>query len=75
MTEKSWKRIFVSSIWVGSVLAILGYSQYILYYFFRDKEIFYYSGSFLFLSGIFVLVISIIIAIVKSVYFIFDTKE
>ncbi|MDD5771975.1 MAG: hypothetical protein PHX78_00750 [bacterium] len=74
MTEKSWKIIFASSIWIGSVLGVLGFSQYAMYYFYRDNEIFYFSGSFLFLSGILILVISIIIAIATSIYFIFDKK-
>jgi hypothetical protein len=72
MTEKSWKRIFASSIWIGSILGVLGFSQYAAYYFFRDNEVFYYLGSFLFLSGIFVLGVSVFIAIATSVYFIFD---
>ncbi|MFH1287249.1 MAG: hypothetical protein ABII25_00935 [bacterium] len=75
MNKKSWIKIFASSIWIGSVLGILGFSQYVLYYFYRDKEIFYYLGSFLFLSGIFVLVISIIIAAAASIYFIFHQNE
>ena len=72
MTEKSWKRIFASSIWVGSILGVLGLSQYVLYYFNMNNEFLYYSGSFLFLSGILVLVISVIIAIATSIYFIFN---
>ena len=72
MTEKKWKRIFASSICIGSILGVLGFSQYVLYYFNMNNEAFYYSGSFLFLSGILVLVISIIIAIATSIYFIFN---
>lgn len=71
MTEKSWKKIFISSIWLGSVLGVLGFSQYVLYYFNMTNEIFYYSGSILFLSGILVLVMSVFIAIATSIYFVF----
>lgn len=72
MNEKSWKRIFAKSIWIGSILGVLGFSQYALYYFYRDNEVFYYMGSLLFLSGIMVLVISVFIAIATSIYFIFN---
>lgn len=71
MNQASCKKMFALSIWIGSVLGILGFSQYVLFYFFRDNEIFYYAGSFLFLSGIFVLVVSIVVAAAASIYFVF----